>query len=402
MPKYFYIAKSFEGKTKKQAIEAKNERELAKALRQQGYVLVSAQLEKKRGKRRRIGAFLEKVSVKDKMMFARNLQVMIGAGISLPRALEILAFQTKNKKFQNILKKISQEIITGKSFSESLNSYPSVFSELFQNMIKVGEEAGTMEEVLGVLSQQMEKEYELKSKIKGALIYPAVIIIAMLLIGILMLIVVVPKLADTFEELNVELPATTQFVIGLGGFLAHNVFFIIVLLIASILFLRFVFKTKKGKKLLDSLFLKIPVISKIVRQNNIAQTVRTLGSLLTSGIGIVQALEITSGTVSNSYFKEDLLLAGQKVKKGEKLSTSLKNQIFSSLVVQMVAVGEETGETSEMLLKLANFFEKEVANASKNLTTIIEPAIMLVIAAAIGFFAVSMIQPMYSMLGSIK
>ena len=270
-------------------------------------------------------------------------------------------------------------------------------------MVRVGEESGTLEDVLQVLSRQMEREYELKSKIKGAMIYPAIIICAMLGIGILMLVMVVPQLAETFEELGIELPLTTQIVIGLAAFLTQKWYLAIIILFVLVFLFWRLMKIKSGKKIIDALLLKIPIISPIVRKTNSAYTARTLSSLITAGVPIVKSLEITSGTLGNIYYKSALATAAEKVRKGEKISEALKpyENIYPSIVIQMVAVGEETGETSNVLLQLADFFEEEISNATKNLTAVIEPVIMIIIGAAIGFFAVSMIQPMYSMLGAL-
>ena len=329
---------------------------------------------------------------------------MIGAGISLPRALETLASQSKNKKFKNALINIAEEITKGKSFSNALTSHSDIFSELFINMVKVGEEAGTLEDVLKVLTNQMEREYELKSRVKGAMIYPAIIISAMIGIGILMLIVVIPKLAETFKELGIELPPTTRFVIFLGTFLARKWFVVLLLALLLAIFLSIILKTKTGKRIADFLTLKIPIISPLIQKTNSAYFVRTLSSLITSGVPIVRSLEIASGAVGNVYFQETLKEASEKVRKGSKLSESLRpyQKLYSPTVVQMIQVGEETGETSIILAKLADFYEEEVANATKNLSAVIEPVLMLLIGAAVGFFAISMIQPIYGMLGAIK
>lgn len=407
MPKYFYTAKSFKGEARSGVLEVKDKKELSRILHQQDLVLISASLEEEKIKKGKLEISLpifRGVSLTEKMMFARNLQVMIAAGISLPRSLTILAAQTKNKNFQKALLDILEGVTQGKSFSESLRKYPQIFPELFVSMIKVGEEAGTLEEVLKNLTYQMEREHDLRSKITGAMMYPAVIICAMIGIGVLMLIMVVPKLAETFEELEIELPITTRFVIGIGTFLAEKWFLLPVIILVLFLFLRTISRTKTGKRLFDKLILKFPIISSIVKKTNSAQTVRTLSSLITSGIPIVQALEIVSGSLGNFYFKEAMTKAKEEVKKGGKLSEALKpyQNLYPLLVIQMIEVGEETGQTSDILRKLADFFEEEVTLATKNLSSLIEPLLMLLIGGAVGFFAISMIQPMYSMLGAIK
>lgn len=406
MPRYFYTAQSLEGETKSGTLEAKDTHQLAQKLRREGLVLIKAILEEeKKAKKFEISlSFFGGVSLTEKMMFTRNLQVMIATGLPFPRALRILSEQAKNEKFKSAISDVAEEIVKGKSFSEGLSKHPNIFSELFQSMVKVGEEAGTLEEVLRILTEQMEREHDLKSKIKGAMIYPAFIIVAMLGIGVLMLVTVIPQLADTFEELGIELPPATRLVIAIGNFLAHYWYLLPLIILGAFVLFRAISQTKSGKRIIDNLFLKIPIISPIVKNTNAAYTVRILGSLIASGVPIVRSLEVTSGSLGNIYYTEALAQAAEKVRKGAKLSETLKpyQHIYPLLVIQMIEVGEETGQTSDILTKLADFYEEEVANATKNLSAIIEPVIMLIIGAAIGFFAVSMIQPMYSMLGSIQ
>ena len=405
MPKYFYIAKSSKGEEKSGVVEIKNVRELARTLKEQGFILIRADLEKEKAKEGKFDIslpFFGGVSFTEKMMFTRNLQVMISAGLSLPRSLKTLTEQSKSKKLKKTLLKIREEIIKGRNFSECLEEYPDIFSELFQNMIKVGEESGTLDKSLTVLAQQMEREHELKSKIKGALMYPAVIVCAMIGIGVLMLVMVVPQLGKTFEELGIELPVTTRLVIGLGTFFAENFLLTILIIIVIFVFFWFLSRIKRGKRIIDSLFLKIPIISALLKKTNSAYTVRTLSSLMAAGIPIVRSLEIVAGVLGNIYYKEAILTVAEKVKKGGKLSEALSayKNLYPLIVFQMIQVGEETGESSKILAKLAEFFEEEVGNATKNLVSVIEPVLMLLIGGAVGFFAISMVQPMYSMLGA--
>jgi type IV pilus assembly protein PilC len=404
MPVYFYTAQSEEGETEAGTLSAKDTRQLAQMLKKKGLVLIEAVLEeekeKKKERRITIPLPLGGVSLTDKMMFTKNLEVMISSGLPLTRALNILSNQAKNKKLKNALLDIRERVNKGKTFSESLAQYPDIFSDLFQNMIKVGEESGTLEDVLKMLSLQLEREHDLRSKVTGAMIYPAVVISAMIGVGILMLVMVVPQIAATFEELNVELPATTQFIITVGVFLAERWYLLIVGFILLVITFSWVSKTERGEEVIDALLLRIPVISSIVRQSNAAVTVRTLSSLISAGVPIVISLGIVSGTLGNIYFKRAMADASERVRKGAKLSEVLKSYegIFPLSVIQMIEVGEETGQTSKVLARLADFFEEEVGAAAKNLVSLVEPIIMIIIGAAIGFFAVSMVQPMYSML----
>ncbi len=380
--------------------------QLARTLRDQGLILVRADSEEKKEKRKfEISLpFFNGVPLAEKMFFTRNLQIMINAGAPLPKAIGTLASQTKNSTFRKALLDIREQIAKGKTFSENLSKYPSIFSEIFKSMVKVGEESGTLDEVLKALALQMEKENELKSKVKGAMMYPAVILCAMLGIGFLMMITVVPEMSNVFKELEIELPAATQFIINLSNFLSQKWYIFFPSLIAIIIIIWRATKTKPGKKIVDKIIIKIPVISPIVKKTNSAAMVRNLSSLIAAGVPILRALEIVSDTLDNFYYKKAILEATERVKKGEKLSEALRpyDDIFTTTVVQMVEVGEETGETASVLAKLAVFLEDEVSTIAKNMASIIEPVLMVIIGTAVGFFAVSMVQPMYSMLGAIK
>ncbi len=402
MPYYSYIAKNLKGESKKGSLEAENTKELANILRQKGLILIS--INKKKRKIFFPVKIFNRVSLKEKIAFTRNLRVMIGVGISLPRALMTMVDQTENKRLKVVLTDIANEITEGKNFSSSLKKHSDVFSDFFSSMVKVGEETGMLEEVLDNVVEQMEREHFLKSNIKGAMIYPAVIIFVMIIIGILMLVLVVPGLISTFEEIDVELPLMTKIVFGMGSFLA-NFWYLIPIIIIFLFFSIFYFlRTDRGKIVLSAIILKLPFFSSFSKKANSAFTSRNMGSLISSGVSIIKALEITSNTLSNVYYKRAMIEASEQVKKGERLSELLKphQDIYPPLVIQMIAVGEETGKTSEMLKKLADFYEEEITRITKNLSSVIEPILMIIVGTAVGFFAISMIQPIYSMLGAIQ
>lgn len=405
MARYLYIAKTRNGESQKGVMEARDEHELARILREEGCILIKAELESQKMKRKIPLHFLlfGRVSLVEKTMFTRNLKVMVSSGIPLPRALDILIAQSKSKKFKKVILKIKEDVIKGLAFSDAVAKHPSIFPEVFSNMVKVGEESGTLEDVLEVLTKQMEKEHEIKSRVKGAMIYPAVILVAMFGIGTLMLILVVPKLSKLFDDLKIELPLSTKVVVAIGNFLSTYWYAIPVVVVALVFLMRIILKTKIGKRGFDAMILKIPIISSIIRKMYSARTIRTLSSLISSGVPIVRSLEIVSGSLENVYYKEAIKKSSEKVRKGSKLSEALGpyDNIYPTLVIQMIAVGEETGETSSILAKLADFFEQEVNEATKNLSSVIEPILMLIVGVAVGFFAISMIQPMYSMMEGV-
>lgn len=407
MPTYFYTAITASGEKVSGSEVAQDERQLASILRGKGYLLTTAKTEQAKRRLLNVSSLLDKlrpISLGDKLLFCRNLQVMVAAGIPLPRALDILFAQARNGNFRKVLLDVKTKVVEGKSLSEAMREHPTVFSDLFMSMIKVGEESGTLEQVMGQLTLQLERLHDLRSKVVGALMYPAVVIVAMIGVGTLMLILVVPKLADTFEDLEVPLPLTTRVVIGVGTFLAERWYIAFPAVLGLLVALFRFIKTKPGRRMLHRFLLKTPVFGNIIRKTNSALMTRTLSSLIASGVPIVRAIEITSQVVGNVYFQDSLAVCAKSVAKGGKLSASLKEyeHLYPIVVVQMVEVGEETGETGHILGKLAEFYEEEVGQITKNLTSIIEPILMLVVGAAVGFFAVSMIQPMYGMLSAIQ
>lgn len=392
------------GVEKSGTLEAGDQYHLAGMLRSQGLVLIKADVVKKSGSKKLTDISISfGVPLAEKMFFTRNLQVMVSAGLSIPRALDIISLQVKNKTFKNALLDIREQVSKGKRLSDAVAVYPKIFSDLFQSMIKVGEETGTMEEVLKSLSLQMERSHNLRSKVKGAMTYPIVIVLVMLLIGTLMLVTVVPQIAKVFSDMGVELPLATKIIIALGDFMVKQWYFALIILAVSVASLIYFLKTPAGKKFSDLLQLKMPLLSPIIKDINSAYTVRNLSSLAAAGVPLPRSLEITAGTLGNGQYKKALLTAAEKVRKGEKLSDVLKNysDIYPQTIIQMIAVGEETGETSAILARLADFFEEAVSEATKNITSVIEPLMMLVIGGAIGFFAISIMQPIQDIMSGI-
>jgi type IV pilus assembly protein PilC len=400
MPKYNYFAKSLDGREKSGIVEVESIEELNNLLKKEGYFLVDA----KEIRKREFYFPWTKISLKDKLFFIRNLKVMISAGLSLTKALDTLFSQTKNKKFKTIISNIKKDIEKGESFSLALAKFPKVFPEIFVNMIKAGEETGNLEKSLETLGNFLEKEYEMRSKIIGALVYPAFVICVMIAIGILMLVFVVPKLNSLFADLNVPLPKTTRFVIFLGNFFSKNSIFIIIGLFLFFLFFSYFLKKESGKKAWSLFLLKFPFISSIVKNSNLASISRTFGHLHSVAIPLPQSLQITANILGNFYYKNSLMVASERIKKGEKLSEILKNfgNLYPPVFVEMIAVGEETGETSSILEKMADFYTQEIEKLTKTLSSILEPLIIVFIGIFVGFFVISMIQPLYSLIEGVK
>lgn len=343
------------------------------------------------------------IKMHDKILFARNLGGMLQAGLPLSRALLVLERQTTNKSLKATYAALNASISAGKSFHQAMAEFPKIFNTLFVSMVKAGEEGGNLASSLKQIALQTEKTYLIQRKVRGAMIYPGIIVSVMIVIGILMMIFVVPSLTATFQSLNAPLPTSTKIVLGLSNFLKNNYILALLIVIVVALVTYFSARTKKGKRFIDFFVLHIPVISTIVKETNAARTTRTLSSLLSSGVDLVLATQITGEVLQNSYYKEILQETEKRVEKGEPISTLLleKTRFYPIFVGEMINVGEETGRLAEMLLEVATFYEGEVEEKTKDMSTIIEPFLMVFIGLAVGFFAVSMITPLYSVMNNI-
>ncbi|MEK7588619.1 MAG: type II secretion system F family protein [Patescibacteria group bacterium] len=344
-----------------------------------------------------------KVKNAELIILTKNLSGMIKAGLSLSRALAVLEKQTKNDTLNKILAALILEISSGGTLSSGLNKFPKVFSKLFVSMSRAGEESGNLANSLSEVGLILEKSNNLTKKVKGALIYPGVIISAMIVVGVLMFAFIVPTLAKTFKELNVELPASTRVVIGLGDFFSNNLILTFVILIAAGIGLVSFFRAPFMAKYIDYTIIRLPMLGAMVKEINTARTARTMSSLLLSGVSITRAIEITEDVVQNIYYKKILNQAKESVEKGAPFSQAFSESqgLYPVMMTEMIQVGEETGKLSDMLLQIATFYEEEVENKTKNLSTIIEPVLMVFVGVGVGFFAMSMITPLYSILDKI-
>ncbi|HNW09390.1 MAG TPA: type II secretion system F family protein [bacterium] len=353
-------------------------------------------------KSRDLALFL-KIPVAAKIFFLQNLSVMIKTGIPLADALRTLGEQTKNKKLQAILLAVYEKIKNGSTFGESIEQYKKDFGELFINMIKAGEASGRLEESLNELYLQSKKDHELKMKVRNALTYPVVIIIAMIGIVIFLVIFVLPNITALFKDLDAELPIATRIVIAVSDFFqAHSIVVGLSLVVGLTIFIKFI-HTKTGKKVFDRLFLKLPIISPIIQKINLARMSRSLSSLIKTDIAIVETFNITSRIVGNTIYKETLQEVAEQLKKGQKIAEVAKKypHIFPPVITQMISVGEETGALDEVLENLANFYEDEVFQTMNTLPTIIEPILMLCIGFGVAIIALAILMPMYSLTESL-
>jgi type IV pilus assembly protein PilC len=345
----------------------------------------------------------DRVSLADKIMLTNNLSGMLSAGLSLNRALSILKKQSTNSTLVDILEGLEEDISKGNTLSEGMKKYPKVFNGLFVPMVHAGEESGSLPKTLTEVGSTLKKAYDLNKKIKGAMTYPTIIFCAMLIIGVFMMIYVVPTLTKTFKDLGSELPSTTKAIIWISDTISQHVFLFLSIIIGLIVGTILLSKLKIIQRYFDRIILYIPVIGTIVKEVNTARTARTLSSLLLSGVSISNSLSITEEVLQNVHYKELVHGAISSIEKGQVLSASFKENTFLYPVMmgEMIEVGEETGNLSKMLFDIAEFYENEVDNKTKDLSTIIEPVLMLFIGGAVGLFAVSMISPMYSVMNNL-
>lgn len=400
-----YKAQLNTGEKKEGIIDAPNKFVAAKQIRDQGEIplSVSEVMEK--------GGFVESVknfslggvSLREKIMFTRNLSGMLQAGLPVHRALTVLNKQTKNKAFQKVLDFLIETINKGGTLSDGMEKFPHVFPPLFVSMVRAGEESGGLSNTLKQIGATLQKTFDLNKKIKSAMTYPSIIVFAMILIGGFMLVQVVPTLSKTFKDIGADLPRSTQFIIWLSEVLKNNL--ILFLLTLAVIVGGFILmaKMKKTQKYIDFLILHLPVIGNLAKEVNTARTTRTLSSLLSAGVPMSRALSITKDVLQNVYYQKILTDSITAIEKGQPLSAIFKDNIkfYPIMVGEMMEVGEETGNFATMLMDIALFYEGEVDSKTKDLSTIIEPVLMVLIGGAVGFFAMSMITPMYSVLDSI-
>ncbi len=409
MAKFTYTGTTKDGEKVTETVEASDKYAVYEIARTSGHIVTKVVSLGERSLGRffnmeKINFLLGKVKNDELVMLTRNLASMLKAGLPLSRALSVLERQSKNARVKGVMQKLRESINKGDPFHEGLKAFPETFSPLYVAMVRAGEESGGMVLALQTISFQLERSSTLKKKIKGAMMYPAIIMGVMTIIGILMMIYVVPTLTSTFIQMNIELPLTTRIIIGMSDFFSNHGLIALLGFTAFVASFVWAAKTRIGKQILHFTYIHLPVIGVLVKQTNSAYTSRTLSSLLSSGVDVISAINITEDVLQNVYYKRVLKEAAVHVEKGSPLSEVFiaHENIYPILVGEMVSVGEETGQISQMLTEIASFYETEVEQKTKDLSTIIEPILMVVIGAGVGFFALAMIAPIYSIGDSIK
>lgn len=399
MPNYTYVGRSRAGKQMQGEVMADSKSEAIAALRKQ-QILVTVVKEKEKEERRLFGR--GKVKPKDIALFTRQLSFMIDAGLPLNQALEILSSQTENKALQKTLFEVRQGIEGGSNFSEALREHPQVFSELYCNMIAAGETGGILDLILERLATYIEKNVKLTRAIKSALVYPVSIIVIAIAVVILILWQVIPTFAQLFTGLGSSLPMPTQVTIEVSNFIGNYILFIVGIIVGLVFLVRWYYSTPGGKMTMDTMLLRLPVLGIVLRKIAIARFCRTLGTLISSGVPILDGIEITAKTSGNALIEKHLMDARVSVESGKMLSEPLRDsEVFPQMVVQMINVGEQTGELDAMVSKVADFYEAEVDAAVADLLAMMEPLIIIFLGVTIGWIIVSMYMPIFSLIAEV-
>lgn len=397
MSLFNYKVKDKTGKNLKGIIEAANEKKAVEVLREQGHLIISIspRTESLTSTIQKIFARINSESVVD---FTRQLSTMINAGLPLTESLVILRDQTKNPALTQVLDDLLKEVQGGASLSSALENYPQIFSKVYIALIRSGEAAGVLDKVTLRLADNLEKEREFKSKTKGALIYPAIICIAMVAVMGVMMVFVFPKLTAMYKDFNAKLPASTMFLMQLSDFSVRFFPLILVLIIVAVFIFRNFSRTESGRFLIDKIVFRLPLIGPLQKEVALTEFTRTLGLLIGTGIPIIDGLNIVAEAVGNSVYRKAIKEAAVDVEKGIALAIPIsQNPDFPSIVGQMIKVGEESGKMDEVLLKLSKFFESEAEHLIKGLTTAIEPLIMIILGIGVGFLVISVLMPIYNL-----
>lgn len=422
MARFAYVALDSRGQQSQGTVEANNQNEAVAQLRQSGYFPTSVVEESKAGKKVKAPSapkaaapaglkkeitLFKKTTIKPKtlMVFTRQLATLIDAGLPLLRGLTVLAKQEPDPVLRTTINQIAESVQSGSTFSDGLNGHPKIFNRLYVNMVKAGELGGVLELVLLRLAEFQEKAQKIKNKVVSAMFYPIIVLVIAIAIMAFLLVFIVPKFEAIFADMlgNKPLPGLTQFVIGTSNAVKENIFLILAGIVVMIIVYKVMGKTEKGLQVIDALKLRAPLFGDLTRKSSISRFTRTLGTLVTSGVPILQALNITRETAGNVMIADAILKVHDAVKEGESIVAPLEaSGVFPPMVVSMVDVGEETGQLPEMLLKIAEVYDDEVDNAVAGLTSLLEPIMIVFLAVVVGTIVIALFLPLISIISSMQ
>lgn len=408
MASFTYVASSTKsGKLVKGEIDAKNRDEAASILLRQQLTPIS--IKAAAGEATGLAGLFsaKKVKTDELVIFTRQLSTMISAGVPLIRSLNSLEEHAENPAFKKVIESVKTDIEGGAALADALEKHPSTFSDIYINMVRAGEAAGILEDVLRRLAMQQEKAATIRKKIKSAMTYPMVLVVISVLAFFGLMIFVIPRIGAIIKDLggpDAELPLLTQVMLGISGFMTSFWYILIPLLVGAVVMVRRYIRTPAGKKQFHRIVLKLPAVSVIVKKVAVARFARTYASLIGAGVSVIEALSISGRAIGNIRYEEVLADAAQRVENGEQLSKVIEQHedLFPSILAQMLAVGEETGQTDVVLVKVADFYEEEVDTAIEGISSIIEPVMIVFMGGMVGIIAASVMQPIANLSQSIK
>lgn len=387
---------------KKSRIEAHSEAEVVDYLHAQGFFPIEIKPAVQWYEKIQL-SFLQKPSDGDITHFTREIAIMLNAGLTLTGALDILESQTTKASMRTIIIRLNQQIRGGKRFSEALGQFPGVFTRLYVALVKAGEASGKLNEILATLANDLDKQQEYLRKVRGALVYPAVVLIASVLVVFVMVTFVVPRLLDLYRDFQIELPMTTQILIFVSDFFARFWPVMIIVGIAIGLFVKKKLETYAGKYAFDRLLIRAPIVGQIIVMSTLVTATRTMAILIGSGVLVLESIGIVIETTHNYVYQQALRDVYKDVEKGSSIGISMANaSVFPPILVQMTTVGEETGKLDEILLRVSNYFEAESDVAIKSMTTLIEPAVLILLGGIVVFIVLAVLSPIYTLTSSFK
>lgn len=403
MPKFSWEGKTRTGQAQKGEMEASNEAAVMAQLRRQG-IMPSKIRERGKGLdvELKIPGFEPKITTKDLVVFTRQFATMIDAGLPLVQCLDILSRQQPNRTFKKILSQVKESVESGSTFADALKKHPKAFDELYVNLVAAGEVGGILDTILNRLAAYIEKALKLKKQVKSAMTYPATIIgIAVVVIAVI-LIFVIPAFEKMFKDFGGALPMPTQVVINLSNFIQHYILVIIGGIVAFIFIVKRIYATPKGRDKMDAWALKLPIFGILIRKVAVAKFTRTLGTMISSGVPILDGLEIVAKTAGNKVVEKAIYKVRQSISEGKTIAEPLeKSGVFPAMVCQMIAVGEQSGAIDTMLNKIADFYDDEVDDAVANLTAMMEPLLMLFLGTTVGGLVIAMYLPIFKIAGTV-
>lgn len=402
MGSFNYKARAVSGQLVTGVLEADNEKSLASKLSSQGLMLIKSEEIKKKAAFAESLSRFKKVSLKSLSIFARQFSTMIDAGVSLVKCLDVLSQQTEDEKLRGILREVRQSVEDGSTLANAFNKHRLVFGELFINLVHAGEIGGVLDEVMQRLASFFESEQRIRSKVRSAMTYPAIILVVAVGVVIFLVAFVLPTFVQMFEGMEVELPKPTKMLLWISAAMRHYWYLFIVGAIGvSIAFARFI-STPSGKRLFDRFVLKFPVFGPLTRKIAISRFARTLSTLMSSGVPVLQALDVVARAAGNDVVAQAILKARASIREGESIASPLgETEIFPPMVTQMIAVGEETGNLDTMLEKVADFYDLEIETTVASLTSLLEPLLMVAMGFIVGFIVISMFLPLFNLVGAL-